>query len=370
VHVGFNLIYLVPGETGGRETYARELAPRLAERGVRLTCFVNREAFDDPGSPWRELGTVVRVPVSGRSRPQWAVGEQLLLPGLAARARIDLLHSPANFTPAWGPFARVVTLHDLLFLRHPEFMTAAMRLGTRSLVPLGASRSDRVITGSEAARAELQSFLRLAPGKVDVVPHGVAPPAVAATPAPALRERLGLGERPFVLTVASRLPHKNLAAVADAAASLASGERPLFVLAGAALVDDELERRAQRLGVEGDLRKLGFVDQADLEGLYAAAGCLLQPSLYEGFGLPVLEAMVRGLPVACSDIPPFREVAGEAAVLFDPHDPASMGHAVRRAAGNEELAAAGRRRAEQFTWARASEGTLAAYRRALDSQRQ
>src|SRR3954467_9489451 len=97
VHVGMNLIYLVPGETGGRETYARELAPRLVEQGVRLTCFVNREASAERASLWRQLGRVVSVPISGRSRAQWAAGEQLILPGLAERSGIDLLHSPANF---------------------------------------------------------------------------------------------------------------------------------------------------------------------------------------------------------------------------------------------------------------------------------
>src|SRR5439155_23420660 len=103
VHVGFNLLFLVAGETGGRETYARELIPRLrkADSGLRLTLFLNRETAAGRGEPWHEAGEVVRLPVSGRSRAQWALGEQLLLPCAAARSRVELLHSLANFAPAF-----------------------------------------------------------------------------------------------------------------------------------------------------------------------------------------------------------------------------------------------------------------------------
>jgi glycosyltransferase involved in cell wall biosynthesis len=374
MHVGLNLLYLVPGETGGRETYARELIPRLAESdpGLRITLFLNREAAAAPGAPWREAGRVIRMPVSGRSRAQWAAGEQLLLSRAAARAGVDVLHSLANFAPAWGGFARVVTVHDLLYLRHPEFLSALMRLGTRALVPLGARRSDRVITVSESSRDELVRLLRIPERRIDVVPNGLGVTTAGETAEPWLPPA-GAG-RPIVLSVATRLRHKNLGALVEAAALIPPGERPLFVLAGGATeLDGELTARAQQLGVAGDVVLTPWLPPERLEGLYAAATCFAMPTLYEGFGLPVLEAMARGVPVACSDLPVLREVAGPAARFFDPHDPSTIATALRELLADEperdRLRAAGRDRAAGYTWDAAAQATLRSYERATDRLR-
>src|SRR5205807_6163677 len=120
MHVGLNLVYLVPREMSGLETYARELVPVLLQRrpDLRLTGFVNREASSDSGL--RELIPTVIVPVRGRRRVEWAAGEQTLLPVLARRAGVDLVHSLASTSPAWGPFRRVVTIHDVIYRIHPE----------------------------------------------------------------------------------------------------------------------------------------------------------------------------------------------------------------------------------------------------------
>src|ERR1700726_1396090 len=121
-HVGLNLIFLVPGETGGMEVAARELLPALlaeAPPGMRFTAFINREAAAGSG-PWGELLPAVTVPVNARNRAQWVLGEQTLLPRLAARAGVDLVHSLASTAPLWGRFSRVVTVHDLIYARFPE----------------------------------------------------------------------------------------------------------------------------------------------------------------------------------------------------------------------------------------------------------
>jgi glycosyltransferase involved in cell wall biosynthesis len=371
MHVGLNLLYLVPGETGGRETYARELIPRLASAApaLRITLFLNREAADAPGLAWQEAGRVVRIPVSGRNRAQWAVGEQLLLPRAAARAGVELLHSLANFAPAWGPFARVVTVHDLLYLRHPEFHSALMRLGTRTLVPLGARRSDRVITVSRSSREELVRLLGIPEERIDVVPNGLGVTTAGDGAEPWLPK--AVAGRPIVLSVATRLPHKNLGALVEAAALMPPDERPLFVLAGGATeLDGELTSRAGRLGVAGDVVLTPWLPPAKLEGLYAAATCFAMPTLYEGFGMPVLEAMARGVPVACSDLPVLREVAGSAARFFDPRDPRTIATALRELLAHEpereRLRAAGYERAGRYTWEAAAEATLRSYERARD----
>jgi glycosyltransferase involved in cell wall biosynthesis len=370
VDVGLNLIFLVPGETGGRETYVRELIPRLraAEPDLRLTLFVNREAAAGRGEPWHEAGRVVRLPVSGRSRAQWALGEQVLLPRYAARAGVDLVHSPGNFAPAWGRFARVTTVHDLLYLRYPEFHSPLMRWGTGALLPLGARRANRVITVSRASRDELVALLGLPPERIDVVPNGTTRGAAAARP----WRPEGVGERPIVLSVATRLRHKNMDALVEAAGLIPAPQRPAFVLAGGATeLDAELRAHAAEVGVERDVILLPRLPPHQLDGLYAAATCYAMPTLYEGFGLPVLEAMARGVPVACSDIPVLREVAGDAAHWFDPRDPVTIAAAVRELIGDEalreRLRAAGTERASSFTWEAAAGATIESYQRAVDS---
>jgi hypothetical protein len=154
VHVGLNLIFLVPGETGGMEVAARESIPALLEQappGMRFTAFVNREAAAADGGPWGELLPAVTVPVNARNRVQWVLGEQTLLPALAARAGIELMHSMASTAPLWGRFRRVVTVHDLIYARFPDAHAGIRDKGMRLLVPGAVRRSHRVIADSHAS---------------------------------------------------------------------------------------------------------------------------------------------------------------------------------------------------------------------------
>jgi len=362
--VGLNLIFLVPGETGGMEIAARELIPALVASAPELdfTAFVGREA--GPG-PWGQLIASVTVPVRASKRVEWVAGEQVLLPGLAARAGIDLLHSLASTAPAWGPFRRVVTVHDLIYARYPEAHAGLRALGMRALVPLAVRRSDRVIADSASTSQDLVDLLGTDAGKIDVVPLGLGTVA-RARPAPedAVRRRLGLGDRQVLLSLSAKRPHKNLAALLEAMALLE--ERPVLVLAGyPTAYEEELRQRARDLGLEDDVRWPGWLDPAELEGLWALAEGFVFPSLYEGFGLPVLEAMARGVPVACSNAASIPEVAGNAALVFDPRDPRAIATAlIRLPAEAERLRAAGLERAREFTWERAARATIASYRRA------
>jgi glycosyltransferase involved in cell wall biosynthesis len=371
VHIGLNLIYLVPGTTGGMETYARELIPELVAAAPehRFTAFINREAAAEGGAPWHELTETVVVPVRASKRVEWVRGEQQLLPGLAGRAGIDLLHSLASTAPGWGQFRRVVTIHDLIYRLVPEAHPGLRALGMRILVPLAAWRSERIIVDAASTREDLRRLLGIAPERVDVVPLGVRPPRDILVPEAELRGRLGLGQRPMVLSVSAKLAHKNLRRLIEATARLGPEERPVLVLPGYPTPhEQELRDRAAELGVTGDVVFLGWVSASELEGLYAAASGFVFPSLAEGFGLPVLEAMARGVPVACSGAGALGEVAGDAALRFDPHSVDSIADSLRRLVTDrdltERLAAAGRKRARGFTWSATATGTLAAYRRA------
>jgi glycosyltransferase involved in cell wall biosynthesis len=372
IHVGLNLVFLVPGETGGTETYARELITALvaASPGTRFTAFINREAADTGDAPWGELVPAVIVPVRARNRFEWVRGEQQLLPGLAARAGVDVLHSLANTGPALGSFRRVVTIHDVHYRIVPEAHLGLLGLGMRVLVPLAARRSNRIIAVSASTRDDLVRLLRVPAAKIDVVHEGLGARRVEPVGDEEIRARLGAGTRPIVLSVSAMRPHKNLARLIGALAMIPAERRPLLALPGYPTpYEDELRRRAQELGVAGDVQFLGWVDVAQLEALYASASCFVFPSLYEGFGLPVLEAMARGVPVACSGRGSLGEVAGDAALLFDPESEASIAAAIELLLGDPDearrLSEAGRARAARFSWDATAEGTLASYERAM-----
>ena len=371
MHVGLNLVYLVPGETGGMETYARELIPALVHERpeVRLTAFVNREAAET-GGPWGDLIPTVTVPVRARRRTEWVRGEQQLLPRLAARAGVDLLHSLASTAPAWGRFRRVVTIHDVIYRIYPEAHGRVRALGMAQLVPLAARRSHRVIAPSRATRDDLVRLLGISDAKIDVVPEGVGASSVAPADEREIRARHHIGDRQVVLTVSAKRPHKNLARLLEALALIPAERRPVLVLPGYPTpYEAELRRRSAELGVESDTRFLGWIPPDELEGLYRLAACFVLPSLYEGFGLPVLEAMARGLPVACSDRGSLAEVVAGAALVFDPEKAEELAKAMETLlfdpARADALRTAGLEQARRFSWEAAAKATLSVYERAL-----
>jgi glycosyltransferase involved in cell wall biosynthesis len=243
--------------------------------------------------------------------------------------------------------------------------------GMRVLVPWAARRSDRVIADSHSTRDDLVQVLGIDPERIDVVPLGLGA-LRRQTPMTErdVRARFDLGERRIVLSLSAMRPHKNLARLIGALARIPAESRPLLVLPGYPTWHErELRERAASAGVAADVRFPGWVSGAEVEGLWAIADGFVFPSLYEGFGLPVLEAMARSLPVACSDIPALREVAGPAALYFDPRSPAQVAQRITELLDDRDLAQRlreqGRSRAAQFSWSRAAEATLASYRRVL-----
>ena len=374
MHVGLNLIFLVPGETGGMEVVARELIPALLDQapaGTSFTAFINREAAAAKDGPWGELLPAVTVPVNARNRIQWVRGEQMLLPRLAARRGVELVHSLASTAPAWGAFKRVVTVHDLIYARYPEAHAGIRDLGMKMLVPLGVRHSDRVMVDSHSTQDDVVELLGTPAERIDVVPLGLGALECSEPLAEReLRARLELGERSVVLSLSAKRPHKNLLSLIGALALIDVERRPLLVLPGyATAYEAELRARARALGVEGDVRFLGWLPGEELEGLWQVAQAFVYPSLYEGFGLPILEAMARGVPVACSNASSLPEVAGEAALMFDPQDERAIADAIEHLlldrAEAERLRAQGLERARQFSWSRTAELTFDSYTRAL-----
>ncbi len=356
------------------EVAARELIPALAATapaGVRFTAFINREAAAAKDGPWGQTIPAVTVPVNARNRVQWVLGEQTILPPLAARHGVDLLHSLASTAPVWGRFRRVVTIHDLIYARFPEAHAGIRDLGMRALVPAAARRSHRVLVDSLSTRSDVLALRGVRAEHVDVVPLGLGSARRAQPIAEGeLRTALGLGAREVLLTLSAKRPHKNLLALISALARIPAERRPVLVLPGYATEHErELRARADSLGVREDVRFPAWVSAEQLEGLWAIARAFVFPSLYEGFGLPVLEAMARGVPVACSSASSLPEVAGGAALMFDPASEREIAAAIERLLGDPaeaaRLVALGRERAAEFTWERTARLTLDAYARTL-----
>jgi glycosyltransferase involved in cell wall biosynthesis len=370
VRIGLNLLYLIHG-AGGAGTYARELMRALldVEPDTQLTAFVTSHVEESILSePWAERVDWIRYDVPPGARSALLV-QMLRVPAEAARRRLDVLHSPANIgVLKTVRAANVVTLLDLIWLHADTSpLTRRERVTMRLVFARCARAADRVLTISGATKQDLVETIGLDPGRIDVTPLGVRPLEGEATSEEELRERLGLDGAPMVLSVAQKQPHKNLSSLIRV---LPRVEQAVLVLAGASAPhEQELRALADGLGVAGRVRFLDWVAEPDLRGLYRAASAFVLPSFIEGFGLPVLEAMQTGTPVACSDRSALSEVAGDAALLFDPSDQAAVTDAVRRLLFDEslrrELIERGLDRARQFTWRRTAEATFAAYRAAL-----
>jgi glycosyltransferase involved in cell wall biosynthesis len=365
MRVGLNALHLVPGETGGSEVYARRLVPALleAEPTLRLTVFVGREAA---GERWPDSVDVVRLPVNARSRWGRVLAEQTLLPAAVVRAPPDLLHNLFTTAPALPTVPQVTTIHDLIYKRFPQTHAGLLTYGMRVLVPLAARRSRRVIAVSEATKADVVSFLGVPAARVDVTYEGPGMPEVKPVPEAELRRTLELGDAPIVLTVSAKRPHKNLERLLDAFARV-DGDAILVAPGYETPFEAQLRRRAE--GSAERVRFVGWVEDSVLEGLYRAATCLAFPSLAEGFGLPVLEAMLRGVPVACSSSTSLPEIAGNAALYFDPLDVTAIADAIERLLHDEELRTrlrrAGFEQARRFSWEATATHTIRTYEAAL-----
>jgi glycosyltransferase involved in cell wall biosynthesis len=370
--IALNAVFL-QRRMGGIETAVRELVPALLQLEPRLSVVMlvtpaGREALTD--ETWADEVEFVSSPILTFPMTK-ALFELTLVGRLADRQRADVIHSVAMIGPVHSRAASVVSIPDVTWWRDPSTVPRATRLLWRSIVPLGARHARRVITYSRTAAQEISDDLSIALSRIDVVPLG---PGTTASTTPRngaeLRAEWNLGRGPIVLAISGLSPHKNVDTLVEAMPRIRERQPDAVLVVPGNPTDygAKLAARAHVLGVDRSVRFPGWIDAARLEGLYREASCLVFPSRREGFGLPILEAMDRGLPVVCARASAIPEVAGDAVLYFDPESSEELASAVGQILCDDglapRLAAAGRRRAAEFSWRRVAEETLEIYERA------
>jgi glycosyltransferase involved in cell wall biosynthesis len=342
----------------GIGTYIRNLLLHLARIDQQTEYVVLCSAEDR--STVTPLGPNFRS-VCERAGP-YSIREQLSIPLRVRREGADLFHAPHYVLPPLTPARSIVTIHDCIHLMFPQYLPN--RLGyayARAALWIAARKSDRILTVSEASKRDILRFLHVPPEKVAVIPNAIderfwlepSEEQIVRT-----RERYQLND-PFVLYVGNIKPHKNLERLIEAFHRLRDrGPDQLKLL----IIGDEisqlqsLRRAVHRLMLHKHVRFLGFVPLETLAVLYRLASVFVFPSLYEGFGLPPLEAMASGTPVVTSNVSSLPEVVGDAAVLVDPYDAGAIANGIVRVLGDAQLRAdlrqRGLARAQAYSWER------------------
>ena len=343
--------------------YAYNLARALLERPSQpeLTLFYDpgqaHTRFDPASLPGAKL--VVAAPA-------FALLAQWRLPRQLRRQAVDVYHSPYYIMPYWPGVPAVVTLHDLIPMRYPAYYTPLARLVFAASMRLAARTANRIIAISQATADDLQRTFGLRADRVSVI-HEAPDPRFTLRTAPEIepvRRRLGLPAR-FLLYFGSNKPHKNLPRLVEAYLGLGRIDVPLVIAGHWDPRYPQAKVTAEKAGALDRVLFLGPIADSDLSALYSAALAFVFPSEYEGFGLPPLEAMACGTPVACSDASSLPEVVGEAALQFDPREVETIRGGLEQLLGQpslrDQLRERGLARARQFTWAAAAERTLAVY---------
>jgi glycosyltransferase involved in cell wall biosynthesis len=371
ISVAFHVDQVFYDAPGGIGTYVRELVPALAaaDGAPELTLF--HASFPGRrGEPWMDRFSIRELPHGiRRLYPEWALlGRPALPQDLAA---MDLVHAPSPVAvPPPGSGQRlVVTVHDLAFRIYPRLFPAVWRNLFWAGVRRAARNADALITVSEHTARDLVRFTRADPNRVHVVPLAAALPKAGLDPDEVI-DRLKL-PRPYLLFVGLLEPRKNLVRLVRAyRRATAAGALPhALVLAGPMGWHARQLLREVATPGPGEVVMTGRVGAQELDALYHGASAFAYPSLYEGFGLPVLEAMARGVPVVASGVSSLPEVTGDAALLVEPRSTGQLAGAIERVLAEEDLAArlsaAGRARAAGFSWERTARMTLQVYEKVV-----
>jgi len=319
LRIGINLLFLIPGGVGGTEIYTRNLLRALAELDHTNVYFVFRNAETERSIVPDQANFIdCPQPIRARFRPARILYEQTAFLFTLHAHRLDVLFNGGYTAPLLAAVPMVTVFFDLQYKVHPEYFTRLDLLAWRLLLPASARRSRRIIAISEAARAELVRFYPFCAGRIDLVTHGIERRFAAMY---AVRKRARV-RGSYLLAVSTLGPHKNYDGLLRAYARYRERRRDVgLVIAGLkGSQTEQLLALTRSLGLEGSVTFTGWVEREELYALYENALAFVYASRFEGFGIPVLEALAAGIPTACSAIPSLIEIAGGCARFFDPDD--------------------------------------------------
>ena len=357
------MLWCVPGAVGGSEDYLVRQLLGLADIGspIRPTVYAPR-GFAHAHPELGAVADVVEAPVSGGSRPLRILAESTWL--FERTADGGLVHHGGGTMPIRAHQPTVLTIHDLQYREYPHYVRPVKRAYLRHTMPRSADRATVITVPTEFVRGTVIESYGIEPEAVVVVPHGIEPTLGAvATPEAELRTRYALGDGPVLVLPAVTHPHKGHRFVLQVMAEhWRDPALRLVLIGGQGAAEDDVLATIHALGLEQRVVRAGRVPSADRDGLLRMAVAMVFPSEYEGFGAPLIEAMMLGAPVICSDRTCLPEVAGDAAIVLPLEADAWAGALDAAVTRRAALVAAGRERAKQFTTARSAEALLGAYR--------
>lgn len=371
MRIGLNLLFLIPKEVGGTETYTRGLLKALAQVDPRneYVVFINRES--------RQLDfiyqlnySVVECGVNAKNRVARLLWEQFVLPFQARQQKLDILHSLGYVSPLILPCKSVVTIHDLNYRFVPQSMTMLTRIVQWFLVTLTAYWADHIIVVSEFVREQVIVYLKLQPEKVTTIHEAVEQNSFVPVKSDVtLLGRYGIN-MPYIFAFSGLTPHKNIAGLVRAFARIKQnifGAAQLVIVGHQPRGRNSLVELIESLGLNfEDVILTGYVDGTTRRALLSNATVFVFPSFYEGFGLPILEAMASGVAVACSSRGSLPEIAGDAALYFDPSDIDQMANVLMELLNDGEkrltLITRGEKTLQRFSWESTARKTLEIYK--------
>jgi glycosyltransferase involved in cell wall biosynthesis len=359
----------IPANRAGAGNYIFSLVAGLASVDAENEYFVF--AKPDHIAEWGiDQDNFHFLPSAGRYRAVRLAWEQCILPMLVRRHHIDVLHSPHYTMPIFGPCRKVVTFCDMIFLLYPEVHTLSKRAFFRTMMPISARRAQAIIAISESTARDVVQLLRVPPDRVHAIPLAAAGnflPIDDPTSVDSVCSRYGLRTGEFVLFVGVMEPRKNIPVLLHAYRKLVDRgvSKQLAIVGKRGWMCDDVLSTVQTLDLEKRVVFTGYVPSRDLPYLYNGACLFIYPSLYEGFGLPVLEAMACGTPVVTSNVSSMPEIVGDSALLVDPRNSEEIAQAMEKLLADDILSHAMResalKRAAMYSWDRTARETLQVY---------
>jgi glycosyltransferase involved in cell wall biosynthesis len=368
MRVVLNLLYLLPGVVGGTETYAKSLIKAFSRQDEdnEYYVFLNRESADLDVTPAENFSRVV-CPINAVNRAARYSWEQGAMPLQLRKVKPDLIHSLGYVIPLAAKGPQVVTVHDVNYLGHKGWRTGIGRTAFRFFAERTVKRAERIIAVSRFSKAEIVKHMKVKPEKVTVV-HSAGREAAG----PRRQNGHSTSEivrnitRPYIMAFSALSAHKNIPRLISAFGKIASIVPHDLVLVGHMPVKSSVRAEMEAAGGDDRIHFTGYLPESDVASLLQNASLFAFPSLYEGFGLPLLDAQNAGVPVVASSAGALPEIAGDSARFFDPHSEEDMAKVMQRALLDPDLRTRlvekGHTNAQSFSWDRTARETLDVYK--------